>query len=374
MFAPRSGYCLLFISVDNIFYSMKKSPLLPVLLLLVTAACPTVAHAQLFKQLLNTVKNTASNRANDKASQSTNQVLDKADGATQIKSKTGGAGTTGGTGATGGSGSSATGGSTAGSGIGGGAGDSASTMKALAMLIGGGGVSAADSAAAIKSFMTASGGSGYFFQYQITMNSKKGVSKDTSTSWFTSSGNGRAEMRINYPGVMSGKIITIAHATQRQYSVMLDPDDRTYSLNVIDTALINSGGGENYQVTRVGSETVGGYSCIHSKVVSTMGSGMFKSTSSFDIWTSTSVPGYALFKKMGSLENVKPKMMVALDNAGAGGFFVKMTSGDKDYSFTMLLTRADAQSFPASMFEIPSGYTKSQETMMSQMMKGAKKQ
>lgn len=368
MVAAWPGYCFFLISVDNIFYNMKKSPLLPVLLLLVVSACPVVTHAQLFKQLLNTVKNTASNRANDKAGQSTNQVLDKADGATQIKSKSGG------TGSTTGSGSSATAGSPAGSGVGGGATDSASMMKALAMLTGGGGVSAADSAAAIKNFMTASGGSGYFFQYQITMNSKKGVSKDTTTSWFTNSGNGRSEMRINYPGVTSGKIITIAHATQRQYSVLLDPDDKTYSLNVIDTALINSGGGENYQVTRVGSETAGGYSCIHSKVVSTMGSGMFKSTTSFDIWTSTSVPGYALFKKMGSLENVKPKMMVALDNAGAGGFFVKMTSGAKDYSFTMLLTRADAQSFPASLFEIPSGYTKSQETMMSHMLSGAKKQ
>ncbi len=352
---------------------MKKLAFPSVLLLLFAAVCPAATHGQLFKQLLNTVKNTASNRANDKAGQSTNQVLDKADGATQINSKSG---TTGvGPGAASGSGAGSASGSSAGTtGVGGGATDSASMMRALAMMTGGGGVSAADSAAAIKGFMTASGGSGYFFQYQMTVNSKKGVSKDTTTSWFTNSGNGRSEMRINYPGVTSGKIITIAHATQRQYSVLLDPNDKTYSLNVIDTALINSGGGEDYQVTRIGSETVGGYSCIHSKVVSTMGSRMFKSTTTFDIWTSTSVPGYALYKKMGSVENVKPKMMVALDNAGAGGFFVKMTSGDKDYSFTMLLTRAEAQSFPASLFQIPSGYKQSQETMMSRMMSGAKKQ
>ncbi len=344
---------------------MKKLTFPTALLLLFAAICPAATHAQLFKQLLNTVKNTASNRANDKAGQSTNQVLDKADGATQIKSKSG---------STGGSGAGSAGGSSSGKTGLAGVTDSASMMRALAQMTGGGGVSAADSAAAIKSFMTASGGSGYLFQYQITMNTKKGVSKDTTTCWFTNNGNGRSEMRINYPGVTTGKIITIAHATQRQYSMMLDPDDKTYSLNVIDTALINSAGGEDYQVTRIGSESVGGYACIHSKVVSKMGSGMFKSTTSFDVWTSTSVPGYALFKKMGSLENVKPKMMVALDNAGAGGFFVKMTSGEKDYSFTMLLTRADAQSFPASMFEIPSGYKESQETMMSRMMSGAKKQ
>jgi hypothetical protein len=347
---------------------MKKTSILPIaLLLLAGLICCQPSQAQFFKNVLNSVKQTVQSKSNDKASTVTGQTFDKVTGAPQsnTNTKTGAA-----------SGTPAAGGTTSGSpasGAASGTVDSASMMRALGLMTGGGGVSAADSAAAIKSFMTASGGSGYLFQYQITMNSKKGGSKDTTTSWFTSSGNGRSEMRINYPGVTSGKIITIAHATQRQYSVLLDPDDKTYSLNVIDTALINSGGGEDYKVTRVGSETVGGYSCIHSKVTSTMGTRMFKSTTSFDIWTSTTVPGYALFKKMGSLENVKPKMMVALDNAGAGGFFVKMTSGDKDYSFTMLLTRADAQSFPASLFEIPSGYAPSRETMMSQMMSGAKK-
>ncbi len=85
---------------------------------------------------------------------------------------------------------------------------------------------------------------------------------------------------------------------------------------------------------------------------------MFKSTTSFDkIWTQHFGAGlYALFKKMGSVENVKPKMMVALDNAsGAGGFFVKMTSGDKDYTFTMLLTRAGSAAF--SVVAIPRIFT-----------------
>ncbi len=216
---------------------MKKTAFLPVaLLLLAGLICCYPTRAQFFKNVLNSVKSTVQSKSNDKASTVTGQTFDKVTGAPNSNTKTA---TTAGTPAAGGTAS----------GAGGGATDSASMMRALAMMTGGGGVSAADSAAAIKSFMTASGGSGYLFQYQITINSKKGNSKDTTTSWFTNSGNGRSEMRMNYPGVTSGKIITIAHATQRQYSVLLDPDDKTYSLNVIDTALINSAGGEDYKVT-----------------------------------------------------------------------------------------------------------------------------
>lgn len=347
---------------------MKKTSFFPVLLpILFVCVCPGIAHAQFFKQLLNSAKNTAQNRANDKASQTTNQTLDKVDGATQIKSKNGSSGTsTTGTAA----------GASAGASSGSSAGDTSAanaTMKTLGLWTGGGGVSAADSVAAIKSFKTASGGSGIFYQYQTLITSKKGNSRDTSNLYLAANGNGRSEMRINMPGASSGMIINIGHATQRQYSVLLDPDEKTYSLNVIDTSLINSGAGENYQVTKIGNETVQGYPCIHSKLVSTIGSGLFKSKTTMDIWTSTAVPGYSLFKRLSTLQNVKPKMMAALENAGAGGFFVKMVAGDKDYSMTMALVQAEEKTFPASLFEIPAGYTKSDETMMSHMLSGAKK-
>ena len=329
---------------------MKKTPCFPTLMLCLTAiVCPGLAHAQFFKNVLNSVKQTVQSKSNDKASTVTGQAFDKA--TTVPSSKTGGT-------------AAANPNDTSSADL---------TMKALGILTGREGVSAADSAAAIKSFMAASGGSGYFFQYETTATSKKGTTKDTMLIYMSGAGYARSEMRINMPGMVSGKIINIGHAAQRQYTVMLDPDDKTYSLNVIDTALINSGSGETYQVTKIGNETVQGFSCIHSKVISTIGSGAFKSVSTMDIWTSATVPGYALFKKMGSIENVKPKMMVALDNAGAGGFFVKMVAGDKDYSMTMTLNRAEEKSFPASLFEIPAGYTQSHETMMGKMMSGAKK-
>ena len=193
-------------------------------------------------------------------------------------------------------------------------------MKALGLLAGGGGVSAADSAAAIKSFMTGSGGSGVLYQYLTVATSKQmGTTKDTTVKYLCNSGDGRSEMRINMPGAVSNKMINIGRAGQPKYSIMLYPESKTYSLNIIDTSLINSRL-ETYQVTKLGNETVQGYNCIHATITSTTNSGFFKSSTTFDIWTSVEVPGYSLFEKLMTVQNVQPKMMQALEQAGCGGF------------------------------------------------------
>jgi hypothetical protein len=87
------------------------------------------------------------------------------------------------------------------------------------------------------------------------------------------------------------------------------------------------------------------------------------------------VPGYDMFKKATLQQNVTPGMMKALNDAGCAGFFVKMISGDKKISMTMQLTKAEKQSFPASMFKIPSGYTESKSNLMfGNMMQAAASQ
>ncbi|MEP7280158.1 MAG: DUF4412 domain-containing protein [Bacteroidota bacterium] len=248
------------------------------------------------------------------------------------------------------------------------------TMKTLGNLMGGGGVSAADSAAAIKSFMSAKGGNGFFYQYATSITTKQsGTTADTSNRYFTSSGEGRSEMNI--PAMMGVKgansMIILAHAHQRHYSLNLDQHDKTYSLNVIDSTLI-ARGRSDYRVTKIGNETVQGYNCIHARLVSTFGSGRFSSTSTMDIWTSTNVPGYALFKSYTTSQNITPGMLQALEQAGCNGFFVKMTNQDKNVSMNMQLIKAQQMNLPASLFRIPAGYTLSDENMIQHMI-GTKK-
>jgi hypothetical protein len=330
----------------------KTSSFLTASLLLLVFSRPGTVQAQFFKNLVNTVKQTAQNRANGKADQSTNKSLDKVD--TSSNSFLGSF-------------------SKAGSGKPGDTSSAEAGMKALGLFVGGGGVSAADSAAAIESFHSATGGSGMFYQYETRTTAKKDPANiDTMSSWFTNSGEGRAEMRIPMPGVVTGKIVSIMHISQPRISMQLYADEKTFGLTVIDTALIN-GIKETFQITKVGTETVNGFSCVHVKMVTTTGSGLFKSKSEEDIWTSTSVPGYALYKKLSSVSGIKPQMMQALEQAGAGGFFVKMAAAGKDYSMTMTLMHAEEKNCPASLFEIPSGYAKTDQNMMQHMMADAMK-
>jgi hypothetical protein len=216
-------------------------------------------------------------------------------------------------------------------------------------------ISPADSAAGIKSFMTGTGGSGIGYQYSISYtiarkNMKDSTMKDTMQLAVTDGHNTRTDM-----GVLGSKFAVIGHAGTPRYSVMLYSASKTFQFNIIDTAGLNYAGGMNYTVTRVGNETVAGYSCIHSRLTTTTPGA--KTPIVQDIWTSTDVPGYSTLKKMISMQNVTPKMMQALDAAGAGGMFVKMTMATKEMSMDMLLVSAGRKSFPDSMFEIPSGYT-----------------
>ena len=76
-----------------------------------------------------------------------------------------------------------------------------------------------------------------------------------------------------------------------------------------------------------------------------------------DVWTSTDVPGYSMMKKKMISKNITPKMLDALDKAGCGGFFVKMDMQSSYISMSMNLITAAHKTFPASLFQIPSGYS-----------------
>ncbi len=376
---------------------MKRITLFMIAFGLIAAIRPVAARAQFLKSLTNNLKQTLQNRANGKANQTTNQLLDKVDSATKFTGTHSG---TAGTGPAGTVGSGATASTGANSGLGGafgtgGLGDTSGftrvlgafaktaqenpndtsqadlLMKSLGRMTGGDGVSAQDSAAAIKSFMSARGGSGVLYQTITTTITKRGTTRDTNSTWLTVAGEGRSEMRIPIPGAVTPKFIVIGRANEPTYSVLLDAEGKTYSLNIIDTAFLHSGI-EKYQITRIGTETVGGYSCIHSRWVSTVGSGAFKSTSTMDLWTSTSVPGYEVYSKLISFQSSSGGMLGALNKAGAGGFLVKMTAGDgKEFSMTMQLWKADTKSLPASLFEIPAGYAKEDQTVGSKLMSGS---
>ena len=242
-------------------------------------------------------------------------------------------------------------------------------------------MTAADSAA-VKSFMTATGGSGMLYQYQVAYdfkrNGKDSALVDTMSSAYSTNGYTHVDMDM-----LGMRMQLLGHVSQPKYTVVLYPESKSYSLNTVDTAAMHADK-MTYTVTRIGTETVAGYSCVHAKLsIVTTGQ---KTPIVEDIWTSSAVPGYAEMKKLAILQNknISIKMLEALDNAGCGGYPVKMTmqqstggapSKDLTISMSMVLITAAQRNFPASEFEIPAGYTPyNQQSMMQNIMAAMPKQ
>ncbi len=250
--------------------------------------------------------------------------------------------------------------------------DKAAVSKAINSLMSGEAISAKDSAVIIANYKTASGGPGVHYESETTTtNSRTGTRKDTMRIYFASSGEGRVEMTMPMPGTGSNRMIVLGRLKSSGSSIVLYPASKTYSLQLIDTTLLK--GSANYQFTKIGNETVQGYSCTHARMVSTYGSGSFKVSTTTDIWTSTSVPGYSTYSKMLHLQPTQIGMMVGLEKAGCMGYIVKMQTTGSSYSSVTLLMKAEEGRYAADLFRIPSGYTESDENMFYHMMPGSKK-
>lgn len=334
---------------------MKNSTIYALTFFLFSLICTKPLQAQILKNILNTVKSTAESRANDKAANATNSAIDKiltkkdssnkvldafAKATQQNPNDTSAADL---------------------------------TMKALGILTGGSGVSPADSAAAIKNFSTATGGAGFYYETTNTVVSKNGTVQSINKTWFTSSGEGRVEMNLAAMMGANGAapMIGLSRLSFPGYSILLDNTNKNYFLSIIDTALLNAAN-TKYTVTKIGTETINGYSCVHSKL-STSG----RNSSDMDIWTSKNVPGYSLLEKaMSSTKSfTTPDMLHALQQAGADGYFVKLEIKNKDISSTMLLTKVEQKSLPSSLFEIPNGYTETgNNPVIGNMFQAAQKQ
>jgi hypothetical protein len=121
---------------------------------------------------------------------------------------------------------------------------------------------------------------------------------------------------------------------------------------------------ETWSVKKLGKETVNGYSCEH--VLLTRSE---DAKTEQELWTSRDVAGLSYESMRGLFRRGNQGdegMMKALRDAGVDGFVVKMITREKGSPTpvaTMELTKVEKKSLPASLFEVPAGYTK-QEGMM----------
>jgi len=150
--------------------------------------------------------------------------------------------------------------------------------------------------------------------------------------------------------------------------ILINDKAKTYTemdvKKVRESASKMAGEKEPFTVKVLGSEQVLGYSTKH-VLLSRPGD-----RSEMELWTTKGILGLN-FETVRGLMRRGPgqddaSLLTALRNAGADGFFVKMITREKGSAAplsTMELTKAEKKSLPASLFEVPAGYTK-QEGMM----------
>lgn len=164
-------------------------------------------------------------------------------------------------------------------------------------------------------------------------------------------------MKSTAPQLPGGEMIikSLSKKSSPDVTYMIDDKNKTY--REVKKSAGHRGEEKDVTVKKVGDETVNEYKCVHSIVTEENGA-------TTDMWNTKDIPDYNKYaealsenKQMGSSKREK-----ALKDAGCEGFPVKMSRKGKSDAdgFTMELVKFEKKSFPASDFEIPAGYTKSE--------------
>ena len=217
-------------------------------------------------------------------------------------------------------------------------------------------------------------GSGDDMYYELTTTaSGKDMSINGVTKMFISSkGDMRSEMNMvsSFKGNKNAvPIIVIAHSNKPDESIIIDDSAKTYSINHIDRGDLDTKEKTESTVTKVGEEKILGFNCVHAKIVSKRSIGNFYSMAdTVDIWRSSEVPMQSHVKDlMNQLESRTGNFMYSkevkdqLKQIGCVGFMVKTEIRNKNALTVMELTKVERRDLPASMFEIPAGYTETNE-------------
>lgn len=313
----------------KIFFSM----LCAVLLLLQSNR----SNAQLLKRILNDAKNTAESRADQKTDQVTNKALDKVDNSISGKNK--------------------------------------SNNTALLNTTGSDTLSAADSIKIISAFKNkGNSGNTRCVYFEVTMNlpaSGGHTINSVIKYWFTGDGRGRSEMNMAsmIASAAAGyqidekPIVALTRASQPNYIITLNGDDKTYSFEEVGQSPEDKGAA-SFSVHEYGQDKINGYNCKH----------IFIQTGDMNLHMelSTGVPGYAEYKKSATIANSADpgNYMSILRKSGYDGYPVKIF--EEKSGVTLTLTKAIYVSVSNNFFDIPSGYqqTKDSNTIKNLMEAG----
>lgn len=196
------------------------------------------------------------------------------------------------------------------------------------------------------------------------------IQMQTLTKMFLAdNGKVRMEMNLLRDGKYTTAMVSVGDASTPNQSMLLDDSAKTYTINHIDTASLNTSDGSNtkYAVSKIGEEQIADFNCTHARIIANKNyngpASFMNSIDTTDLWLSPDVPIPSAEKKY--METATSKMSGVLFNAdvanqlkqmGCEGFIVKFDMHSKDVASTNQITKVTRQDFPAAIFEVPQGY------------------
>lgn len=153
------------------------------------------------------------------------------------------------------------------------------------------------------------------------------------------------------------KMVMLMKSSNKDVAYNIDEKTKTYGELDLAKSRERAKGmaPHKYTAKKLGKEKVAGYDCVHALVTDDKGG-------ESEVWTNKDIVDYdSMARLMGPNVAADESLMKSLKEVGAEGFMVKMVhrqKGSEENGMTMELVKAEKKSLPASLFEIPAGYTK----------------
>ena len=181
----------------------------------------------------------------------------------------------------------------------------------------------------------------------------------------------RSEMSMKM-GQMEMKMVMLQKNDTPDLIYQINDGSKTYT--EIDLAKMRAmappqAASPQYTVQTLGQETILGYKTQHVLVKEKAGDA--STGMSTELWTAKDLLDYETFSKLQARRGKaagQEALVKALKDAGADGLPLKSIATTPDGAkVTMEVVKVDKKSLPASTFEIPAGYTKSEAGMMGSL-------
>jgi hypothetical protein len=173
-------------------------------------------------------------------------------------------------------------------------------------------------------------------------------------------------------GAMAMKMVVLQKTASPDTLYHIDDANKTYS--EMDLAKLREMAGQSqntgkYTVEKLGQENILGYKTQHVRVKEQKpGNG---NGETMEVWTASDLLDYATFSKWQGRRGKRggeEALVKALKDAGADGMPLKsITTTPDGTTVTMEVVKVDKKALPASTFEIPTGYTRSEGGLMGMM-------